>query len=62
MPPLPLGTCHRHPSLEPPRIPRFGSGAPSRFVEHIIGGKLDALRHDLPELDELDNLFAPEVR
>lgn len=27
----------------------------------ILGGKADALRHDLPELPELDNLFAPEV-
>lgn len=36
-------------------------GAPERFVEGILGGKLDALRHDLPELTELDNLFAPEV-
>lgn len=32
-----------------------------RFVDAILGGKLDALRHDLPELPELDNLFAPEV-
>lgn len=37
------------------------SGAPGRFVDVILGGKLDALRHDLPELPELDNLFAPEV-
>lgn len=37
------------------------SGAPSRFVDVILGGKLDALQHDLPELPELDNLFAPEV-
>jgi len=37
------------------------SGAPSRLVNVILGGKLDALRHDLPELPELDNLFAPEV-
>ncbi|CAM9478656.1 unnamed protein product, partial [Hapterophycus canaliculatus] len=36
------------------------SGAPSRLVDVILGGKLDALRHDLPELPELDNLFAPE--
>lgn len=39
----------------------FVSGAPSRLVDVILGGKLDALRHDLPELPELDNLFAPEV-
>lgn len=31
------------------------------MVDVILGGKLDALRHDLPELPELDNLFAPEV-
>lgn len=37
------------------------SGAPARLVDVILGGKLDALRHDLPELPELDNLFAPEV-
>lgn len=30
-------------------------------MDVILGGKLDALRHDLPELPELDNLFAPEV-
>lgn len=39
----------------------FCSGAPARLVDEILGGKLDALRHDLPELPELDNLFAPEV-
>ncbi|CAM9432849.1 unnamed protein product [Ectocarpus sp. 12 AP-2014] len=39
---------------------KMGSGAPSRLVDLILGGKLDALRHDLPELPELDNLFAPE--
>ncbi|CAN0298414.1 unnamed protein product [Ascophyllum nodosum] len=39
---------------------KLGSGAPSRFVDIILGGKLEALRHDLPELPELDNLFAPE--
>ena len=38
------------------------SGAPSRHVDAILGGKLDAFVHDLPELPELDNLFAPEVR
>lgn len=38
------------------------SGAPSRLVDDILGGKLDAFIHDLPELPELDNLFAPEVR
>lgn len=30
-------------------------------MEVLLGGKLDVLRHDLPELPELDNLFAPEV-
>lgn len=30
-------------------------------MDVVLGGKLDALRHDLPELPELDNLFAPEV-
>lgn len=45
-----------------PFYPYQFSGAPSRLVDLILGGKLDALRHDLPELPELDNLFAPEVR
>lgn len=30
-------------------------------MDAILGGRLDALMHDLPELPELDNLFAPEV-
>eukprot|EP00904_Undaria_pinnatifida_P009756 jgi/Undpi1/5910/HiC_scaffold_2.g01184.m1 len=42
------------------RSPDRRSGAPSRLVDDILGGKLNAFVHDLPELPELDNLFAPE--
>ena len=37
---------------------KMGIGAPSALRRRLLGGK--ALRHDLPELPELDNLFAPE--
>ncbi|CAM9903399.1 unnamed protein product, partial [Discosporangium mesarthrocarpum] len=39
---------------------KMGRGAPQRFLDVILGGQVEALRHDLPELPELDNLFAPE--
>ena len=37
---------------------KMGMGAPARLRRRLLGAK--ALRHDLPELPELDNLFAPE--
>ena len=37
---------------------KMGSGAPRRLLRSL--GLRRALRHDLPELPELDNLFAPE--
>ena len=37
---------------------KMGIGAPSALRRRLLGGKV--LRHDLPELPELDNLFAPE--
>ncbi|CAM9656825.1 unnamed protein product, partial [Choristocarpus tenellus] len=39
---------------------KMGSGAPNRFVDVILGGRAYTMRYDLPELPELDNLFAPE--
>ena len=38
----------------------MGGGAPSRLRQTILDGNSSVLRHDLPELPELDNLFAPE--
>ena len=37
---------------------KMGRGAPARLFD--LGLSRQALRHDLPELPELDNLFAPE--
>lgn len=38
----------------------MGVGAPAAFVDRLLGGERRMLQHDLPELPELDNLFAPE--
>ncbi|KAG5186001.1 decarboxylase [Tribonema minus] len=38
---------------------KMGRGAPAPLVDKLLGGSIAALRHDLPELPELDNLFCP---
>eukprot|EP00965_Chrysotila_dentata_P205680 6183099-Pleurochrysis_carterae.AAC.1 len=39
---------------------KMGEGAPLVLRRDLLKGDMSALRHDLPELPELDNLFAPE--
>jgi arginine decarboxylase len=38
---------------------KMGTGAPRVFIDKLLHGNSAALLHDLPELPELDNLFAP---
>jgi Orn/Lys/Arg decarboxylase, major domain len=38
---------------------KLGAGTPSVFINKLLHGNSAALLHDLPELPELDNLFAP---